>query len=323
MPGTTALQPLPDSMRARRAVILDCDPGTDDAIALWLAMASPEVDLRLITVSGGNAGLGRTVDNACAVVGLAGAVVPLVPGAERPLLGGFRGDGAVHGADGLAGIGLPPGPPPVRAVAADAIRAVLREARPGSVTLVGIAPVTNLALALATEPALADRVAAAVLMAGAWGEGNWTPSAEFNAASDPEALAILLAAGIPVTLVTLELTAQALVTPARIAALRAAGGGACLRAACDIMAAVPPSRRMGGEGHPLHDPCAVAWLVRPELFHAAPAHASVDTGPGPARGRTHIDRWGRGGGAPNVTLAEALDADGFFALLGERLARLP
>ncbi|MCR0982473.1 nucleoside hydrolase [Roseomonas populi] len=310
-------------MSARRPVILDCDPGTDDAVALWLALASPEIDLRLVTVAGGNAGLDRTVQNACAVIGLAGAVVPVVPGADRPLLGGFRGDGAVHGADGLAGIGLPPGPPPVRAVAADAIRTMLREARPGSVTLLGIAPATNLALALATEPALADRVQEVVLMAGAWGEGNWTPSAEFNAASDPEALAVLLGAGIAVTLVTLELTAQALVTPGRIASLRALGGGACLRTACDIMAAVPPSRRLGGEGHPLHDPCAVAWLAMPELFHAVPAAVAVDLGPGPARGRTHIDRWGRSGAAPNVTLVEALDADGFFALLGGRLARLP
>ena len=323
MPGNGALEPSVHSMGARRAVILDCDPGTDDAIALWLAMASPEIDLRVVTVAGGNAGLDRTVMNACAIVGLAGAVVPVVPGADRPLLGGFRGDGAVHGADGLAGIGLPPGALPMQAVAADTIRAVLREARPGSVTLLGIAPVTNLALALATEPALADRVEAAVVMAGAWGEGNWTPSAEFNAASDPEALAALLAAGIPVTLVTLELTAQALVTPARIAALRARGGGACLRAACDIMAAVPPSRRLGGKGHPLHDPCAVAWLISPALFRAVPAAVSVDLGPGPARGRTHIDRWSRNGAAPNVTLAEALDADGFFTLLGERLARLP
>ncbi|HEY8613346.1 MAG TPA: nucleoside hydrolase [Roseomonas sp.] len=307
----------------RRAVILDCDPGTDDALALWLALASPEIDLRLVTVAGGNAGLERTLENATAVVGLAGAVVPVVPGADRPLRGGFAGDGVVHGKDGLAGIVLPPGPPPVEAVAADAIRALLRPARPASVTLLGIGPATNLALAMATEPALADRVAEIVLMAGAWGEGNWTPSAEFNAASDPEALDILFTLGVPVTLVTLELTAQALVTPARIAAIRALGGGACLKAACDIMEAVPPSRRMGGEGHPLHDPCAVAWLVAPELFHATRVAVQVECGHGPARGRTHVDRWGRTSATPGATLPEVLDADGFFTLLGQRLARLP
>lgn len=307
----------------RRAVILDCDPGTDDALALWLALASPEIDLRMVTVAGGNAGLERTVENACAVVGLAGSVVPVVPGAARPLRGGFEGDGVVHGPDGLAGIALPPGPPPVAAVAADAIRALLRPARPGSFTLVGIGPATNLALALATEPALADRVAEIVLMGGAWGEGNWTPSAEFNAAMDPEALDIVCRAGPPVTLVTLELTAQALATPARIAALRARGGGACLRAACDILAAVPPSRRLGGKGVAVHDVCAVAWLVAPALFQAGQAAIEVDCGPGPSRGRTHLDRWGRTGAPPRITLPEVLDAEGFFGLFGERLARLP
>ena len=308
---------------SRRAVLLDCDPGRDDALALWLALASPEIDSRMVTVVGGNAGLARTVPNACAVVGLAGSVVPVVPGADRPLRGGFAGDGVVHGADGLGGVVLPPGPEPVPAVAADAIRALLRAARPASHTLVGIGPATNLALALATEPALADRVAEIVLMSGAWGEGNWTPSAEFNAASDPEALDIVLRAGPPVTMVTLDLTMQALVTPARVAAMRALGNGACLRAACDILAAVPPSRRLGGKGHALHDPCAVAWLVAPALFQARRVAAEVDLGPGPGRGRTHLDRWGRTGAAEDVTLPEVLDADGFFALLGGQLARLP
>ncbi|MFC0384177.1 nucleoside hydrolase [Muricoccus vinaceus] len=307
----------------RRAAIIDCDPGTDDALALWLALASPEIDLRLVTVVGGNAGLGRTLRNASAVVGLAGAVVPVVPGADRPLRGRFAGERAVHGDDGLGGVMLPDGPPPVRALAADAIRAMLRASAPAATTLVGIGPVTNLALALATEPDLAGRVREIVLMGGAWGEGNWTPSAEFNAASDPEALDILLNLGVPATLVTLELTMQALVTPARVAAMRRLGGGACLRAACDILSAVPPSRRLGGEGHPLHDPCAIAWLVAPDLFHAEKAAVQVDCAPGPARGRTHLDRWGRTGEPARVTLPWTLDADGFFALLGERLARLP
>ncbi|WP_232480685.1 nucleoside hydrolase [Roseomonas sp. KE2513] len=307
----------------RRAVIIDCDPGTDDALALWLAIASPEIDLRLVTVVGGNAGLARTVANARAIVGLAGNPVPVVPGAERPLRGRFAGERAVHGDDGLAGVVLPEGPPAVQALAADAIRAVLRDASAGSVTLVGIGPVTNLALALATEPALAGRVREIVLMGGAWGEGNWTPAAEFNAASDPEALDILLSLGPPVTLVTLELTMQALVTPARVEAIRRLGGGACLRAACDIMAAVPPSRRLGGEGHALHDACAIAWLVAPALFHAERVGVEVDCGPGPARGRTHVDRWGRSKAEAQVTLPETLDTEGFFALLGTRLSRLP
>ncbi|EFH09345.1 nucleoside hydrolase, partial [Teichococcus cervicalis] len=186
----------------------------------------------------------------------------------------------------------------------------------------GIAPATNLALALATEPDLASRVAEIVLMTGALGEGNWTAAAEFNAAMDPEALALLLRAGPPVTLATLELTAQALVTPERIAGLRAQGGGRCLAAALAILEAVPPSRRFGHRGAPLHDPCAVAWLVAPQLFTHREVAAEVVL-EGPDRGRTRIDRWGRGGAPRKARLLEGLDADGFFALLGARLAALP
>lgn len=304
----------------RRVCVIDTDPGTDDAIALWLALASPEIDLRLVTVAGGNVGLAHTLRNARAIVGLAGRAVPVVAGAEGPLLGAFTSETRVHGVDGLAGVALPEGPPAAPGVAPDAIRALLRAEE--RVTLIGIGPATNLALALATEPALAPRVEEIVLMTGAWAEGNITPSAEFNAWSDPESLGVVLGCGRPVTLVTLELTAQALVTPDRIAALRARGGGACLDAAARIMAGVPPSRRFGHRGHPLHDPCAVAWLLAPGLFTSRPAHVQVDCGPGPARGRTVVDRWERSGLAANARLLDTLDDEGFFALLGERLAAL-
>ncbi|MBN8888856.1 MAG: nucleoside hydrolase, partial [Rhodospirillales bacterium] len=129
--------------------------------------------------------------------------------------------------------------------------------------------------------------------------------------------------GRPVTLATLEVAAQAVCTPARIAALRALGNGACLGAACAIMESVPPARRLGGAGHAEYDACALAWLAAPALFTTRPVHAEMDLGPGPSRGRTVIDRWGRNGRAPNARLLETLDADGFFALLGERLATLP
>jgi len=304
----------------RRACIIDTDPGTDDAIALWLALAAPSLDVRLVTVAGGNVGLDHTLRNARAIVGMTGRAVPVVAGAEGPLLGAFRSETQVHGADGLAGVALPEGPPATPGIAADAIRALLR-AEP-RVTLVGIGPATNLALALATEPALADRVEEIVLMTGAWAEGNITPSAEFNAWSDPESLAVLLECGRPVTLATLELTAQALVTPARIAALRACGGGVCLDAASRIMGGVPASRRFGHRGHPLHDPCAVAWLLAPELFTSRDVHVHVECG-GVARGRTVVDRWERSGAKPNARLLETLDADGFFELLGELFSTLP
>jgi purine nucleosidase len=303
-------------------IILDCDPGTDDALALLLALASPELDVLAVTAAGGNVGLDLTLANALAITALAGSAVPVYSGADRPLLGAFVNEPRVHGVDGLGGVALPRGGPPAPGIAADAIRRILREAaRP--VTLVGIAPVTNLALALMTEPALAAQVEQIVLMSGAWGEGNATPAAEFNALNDPEALAIVLACGRPVVLVTLELTAQALCTPARLDALRAAGPGRCLRAVCDIQATVPLSRRFSGLGAALHDPCAVAWLLRPDLFTARDCAVEVDLGPGPGRGRTLIDRWGRTGRTANVVVPETLDADGFFDLLGGVLARLP
>jgi len=303
-------------------IILDCDPGTDDAIALLLAFASPELELLAVTVAGGNVGLADTLRNALALTRLAGSPAPVFAGADRPLLGAFVNEPRVHGVDGLGGIALPEGGPPAGGVASDAIRRILREAEQ-PVTLVGIAPVTNLALALMTEPALAAKVAQIVLMSGAWGEGNATPAAEFNALNDPEALAVLLASGRPVVFATLELTAQALATPARLAAWRALGSGRCLAAGCEIQASVPLSQRLGGVGAPLHDPCALAWLIRPELFTARPCFVRMDLGPGPSRGRTVIDRWRRTGAAHNATVLETLDGDGFFALLGERLARLP
>jgi inosine-uridine nucleoside N-ribohydrolase len=160
-------------------------------------------------------------------------------------------------------------------------------------------------------------------MSGAWGEGNITPAAEFNALSDPEAVAVLFASGRPVVLATLETTAWALATPARLAELRAAGTGRCLGTLCDIQATVPLSHRFDRIGAPLHDPCAVAWLIRPSLFTTRDCFAEMDLSPGPARGRTSIDRWGRLGRPPNVTVLETLDTDGFFALLSERYARLP
>jgi purine nucleosidase len=244
--------------------------------------------------------------------------VPVVAGADRPLLGRFEDAAHVHGDNGLGGLRLPEGPAAVPGLAADTIRAVLRKEAPASVTLVGIGPATNLALVLATEPALAGRIAEIVLMSGASGEGNVTPLAEFNAFNDPEALAIVLACGRPVVLATLDLTNQALCTPARMAALRAAGQGACARAAAAIWESVPLSRRSGGLGHEQHDPCAIAWLVAPHLFTYRDAHADVDLRPGPGRGRTVIDRR-----AGNVRLLETLDAEGFFRLLIERLASLP
>ena len=303
-------------------IILDCDPGTDDAFAILLALASPELEVLAITVAGGNVGLECTLPNALALVALAGADVPVYAGADRPLLGAFVNETRVHGVDGLGGVALPAGGRPATGIASDVIRRILRDAAQ-KVTLVGIAPATNLALALMTEPALVEKIERIVLMTGAWGEGNATPAAEFNAFNDPEALAVLFASGRPVVLATLELTAQALCTPAWLANLRAASAGRCARALCDIQATVPLGPRLSGAGAALHDPCAIAWLIRPDLFTTRDCAVVVDLGPGPSRGRTVIDRWRRTGAPHNAAVMETLDAGGFFALLSERLARLP
>lgn len=303
-------------------VILDCDPGTDDALAMFLALASPELEVRAITVVGGNTALESTLSNALALTAVTGRPIPVHPGAPRPLLGSFTSEPSIGGADGLGGIVLPAGGPPSPECAPDTIRRILRTAAE-PVTLIGIGPATNLALALMTEPTLLAKVQEIVLMTGAWAEGNVTPAAEFNAWSDPEALSIVLACGRPIVLATLELTAQALASPARIAAWRALGSGRCLYAACDIQATVPPSRQFGERGAPLHDPCAVAWVLDPTLFTTRPCAVTVDLGPGPSRGRTVIDRWGRSGTPPNAVLLETLDAEAFFRLLGDRFARLP
>jgi purine nucleosidase len=306
-----------------RPVIIDCDPGTDDAIALWLALASPEIDVRMVTVVGGNVGLAATLANARAVVGLTGKTVPVVGGSGRALLAPFEDAAYVHGDNGLGGLILPEGPPAAPGLAADAIRGALRAAPPRSMTLIGLGPATNLGLVFAIEPALADNVAEIVLMTGALGEGNVTPSAEFNAWNDPEALDILLTCGAPVTLATLDVTNQALCRPNHIAALRAASRGACASAAATIWDSVAPSRRSGEEGHEQHDACAVAWVVAPHLFTHAEVAARVDCSQGIGRGRTVIDRWGRKPRVPNARFLDRLDADGFFALVIERLARLP
>ena len=269
-------------------IILDCDPGTDDAFAILLALASPELDVLAITVAGGNVGLECTLPNALALVALAGADVPVYAGADRPLLGAFVNETRVHGVDGLGGVALPAGGEPAAGVAADAIRRLLRDAAQ-QVTLVGIAPATNLALALITEPALAEKVERIVLMTGAWGEGNATPAAEFNAFNDPEALAVLFACGRPVVLATLELTAQALCTPAHLASFRAGGTGRCMAALCDIQATVPLGPRLGGAGVGAARPVRDRLADPPRPVH----HARLRRDGRPwtrAEPRTHGDR---------------------------------
>jgi len=299
--------------------IIDCDPGNDDAIALLLAMASPEVALHSITVVAGNVGIERTTANALEIVELAGGEVPVHAGAERPLLGELVTAPHIHGETGMQGLRLPRPrrtSAPVHAV--DHIRATLRAAPPRSVTLCAVGPLTNLALAIATEPAIVAGLARIVVMAGAIGLGNTTPAAEFNVFVDPHAAAIVFGAGVALVMVPIDLTHQAIATPARIAAIRALDNKpAC--AVADLMDAYPAREKFAYDGGPVHDACAVAYLIRPALMSGRECRVAIETGDGPSRGRTIVDWWGKG--TPNALVLDRIDADGFFALLTERLAR--
>jgi purine nucleosidase len=299
--------------------IIDCDPGNDDAIALLLAMASPEVALAAITVVAGNVGIERTATNALEIVELAGREVPVHAGAARPLLRPLVTAPHIHGESGMQGLVLPK---PRRALspvhAVDHIRATLRAAPPRSVTLCAVGPLTNLALAIATDPAIVAGVARIVMMGGAVGLGNTTPAAEYNIFVDPHAAAIVFGAGAPIVMVPIDLTHQAIATAGRVAAMRALGN-APAHAVADLMEAYPARAKFDYAGGPVHDACAVAYLVRPELMAGRECQVTIDTSDGPSRGRTVVDWWGKG--RPNALVLDRIDAEGFFALLTERLAR--
>jgi purine nucleosidase len=307
-------------------VIIDTDPGQDDAVALLLALAERDrLELRAITTVAGNVGVELTTANALRILELARHPdVPVFPGAPRPLLRPLRTAESVCGPDGLAGADLPPptlAPRSRHAVAF--LLDTLREAAPRSVTLCALGPLTNLALALAQEPRLADRVARIVLMGGARDLGNVTPAAEFNIFVDPHAAAIVLGAGVPLVLFGLHATHQAMATPGRLAGL-AALGTPVTRTVAGMLGRPRPGglARFGVPGHPLHDPCVIAQLLWPELFAGRDCHVAVETASETTMGRTTIDWWDSGGHPPNAHVIDRVDADELFVRLTRSLARL-
>jgi purine nucleosidase len=302
-------------------IVIDADPGQDDAVALLLALASDEVELAAVTTVAGNVPVAQTAANARRVLDLAGSAVPVHQGAAAPLLLPLETAEFVCGPDGLAGADLPPpsrGPDPLPAA-----EALVRLARaPGPpLTICALGPLTNLALALRLAPDIAPRLARIVLMGGARDLGNMTPAAEFNVYVDPHAAAIVLGAGVPVVMFGLHVTHQAVPGPddvARIAALGTATG----RAVAGMLTRPRPGG-LGTSAHPMHDPCVVAWLLWPELFTGRDCWVEVETAPGTLRGRTTIDWNNRLRRAPNAHVPGTIDAPGFWAGLIDRLARLP
>lgn len=314
------------SMPGRQAIVIDTDPGQDDAIAILLALASPELEVLAISTVAGNVPLALTSRNARMVCELAGRPdLPVHAGADRPLLRPLVTAEHVHGKTGLDGYELPEPAMPLQAEhSVDLIIRSVMERPAGSVTLCPLGPLTNIALALQKEPALAQRIGRIVLMGGGCFEGgNITPAAEFNCYVDPHAAAVVFGSGVPITMVPLDCTHQALTSPARIAAIRALGGRIGPAVAGWLAFAERfDEQKYGQQGGPLHDPCVIAWLIRPELFRGRTCNVEIETQSPLTLGMSVIDWWGVTERPRNALVLGEVDAQGLFDLITERLGRL-
>ena len=304
-------------------IILDCDPGHDDAIALLLALASPELELLGVTTVCGNQTLEKTTENAIRVLDHVGRdEVPVAAGAPRPLVRQRRVAADVHGETGLDGPDLPPpARQPEREHAIDWIATTLAAA-PSPVTLVATGPLTNVALLLARHPEFESKLERIVLMGGAIGEGNVTPAAEFNIWGDPEAAQRVFSSGLELTMVGLDVTHRALLRQADVDRLAAAGSAGKLVADLYSFYARFHRHRYGWDGAPVHDALALAHVVDATLLETKHCGVIIDTGPELSRGRTHVDLWGRAGWEPNCHVAVKVDAGRFLEFLVGRIAGL-
>lgn len=316
-----------EKFMAPKSIIIDCDPGQDDALAILLALGSPdELNVLAVTAVAGNVPLSLTEVNARKLVALAGrSDIPVHAGAERPLMRDLVTAEFVHGKTGLDGADLPaPSTPLADGHAALAIVDILRREPSGSVTLCPVGPLTNIALAMRLAPDIISRIEAIVLMGGAIGIGNVTPAAEFNIYVDPHAADIVFRSGAPVVMHGLDVTHKALVTLSRLKAIEAIGSEVSdavhgLLSFYNIF----DQAKGEGQGAPLHDPCAIAYVMRPDLFKGRDCHVQVDIVSEASMGRTLVDWRKRSDEPVNAFVVDQIDADGFFALLTERLARLP
>ncbi len=310
-----------------RKIIIDTDPGQDDAVAILLALASPEeIEVLGITAVAGNVPLELTAKNARIVCELAGRTdIPVFAGCDRPLKRPLVTAEHVHGKTGLDGPVLPdPQMPLTDGHAVDFIIETLRAHEPGTVTLCPLGPLTNIATALQKAPDIADRIQEIVLMGGAYFEvGNITPAAEFNIYVDPEAADIVFKSGVHIVVMPLDVTHDALVTPHRNDAFRALGSkvGHAVAEMTDFFERFD-KEKYGSEGAPLHDPCVTAYLIQPKLFSGRHINVEIETQSDLTLGMTVADWWRVTDRAPNAMFMGDVDAAGFFTLLTERLARL-
>ncbi|MCF2903568.1 nucleoside hydrolase [Octadecabacter sp. CECT 8868] len=309
-----------------RNIIIDTDPGQDDAVAILLAFASPEVNVLGITAVAGNVPLPLTQKNARIVCELAGKPETLVfAGCDAPMGRKLVTAEHVHGKTGLDGPQLnDPVMPLQDQHAVDWIIETLRAAPANSVTLCPLGPLTNIATALQRAPDIINAIEEIVLMGGGYFEGgNITPAAEFNIYVDPQAADIVFRAGVPLTVMPLDVTHKALTTADHIAGFRSMGThvGDMVAAWTDFFERFD-KEKYGSEGAPLHDPTVIAYLIKPDLFTGRHINVEIETTSELTMGATVADWWRVSDRAPNCTFMGDLDADGFFDLLTERLARL-
>ncbi len=303
-------------------LIIDCDPGVDDATGLLLALASNDIDLLAVTTVGGNVSAQKTARNARMLRQIAGRPdVPVHAGAERPLVRAPAGAGDFHGEEGLGD--LEPFEPDLPVAEGTGAEAIVRHvmARPqGTVSLAVMGPMTNVALALRTEPRLASHLKQVVVMGGARAEGgNITASAEFNIWADPDAAAEVLACDVRVVMMGLDATHQVRATETRIAAIEALRTASAKTSARTLRFSERVERQIvGGEASPLHDPCTVAWVLRPELFELKPCRIEVECHSDLTRGHTAVEFRIDPATARHFWAVKA-DAEGIFALITERL----
>jgi inosine-uridine nucleoside N-ribohydrolase len=298
-------------------IVIDCDPGHDDAIAILLALASPEVELLGVTTVAGNQTLEKTTANAIRVLDFAGRDdVPVAAGADRPLVRERHVAAHVHGETGLDGPHLPP--PQREPLDEHAVEFLARTVH--GATLVPIGPLTNVALLLARYPEV--RPARIVLMGGSIGLGNITPAAEFNIWEDPEAAARVFASGLDLTMIGLDVTHQALLYSEDAERLRESGRTGRLVAELYDFFHRYHERTYGFGGSPIHDALALAQVFRPELVKTEHRNVLVDTGPELSRGRTYVDLWRRTQREPNAHVGVEVDGRAFIELLLERLPAL-
>jgi len=309
-----------------RKIIIDCDPGQDDAVALFLAFASAdELDVLGVTTVGGNVPLALTHRNARQMCDIAGrGDVPVYAGCATPMVRPLQTAEMIHGDTGINGIDVfEPATPLQSAHAVEFIVSTLLDADDASVTLVATGPLTNIGTAIDTEPAILPKVERIVLMGGAMREGgNRTPSAEFNILVDPDAADLVLRCGRPITQMGLDVTHQVLSTKDRVERIKALGN-----AVADATAGMLSfferfdTNKYTSKGAPLHDPCTIAWLLKPELFEGKDCNVSIETKSELTLGHTAVDFWHVTDRPINVHWIYSVDADGFYDLLIERLAR--